>query len=159
MCLNVLTLFYSNGRGHELIKTLDWVEKVLVHRAYAGGTLYYVTAEAFLFFLARLIQRAPPVRQRLGRVFAVRVVERFGTEGDALALAMRIITAASIGFVDRPDFERLMSMQQVDGSWTRGWFYKLRSSGLLVCNDGVTTALAILAIESVSQLKSRRGAK
>ena len=135
------------------------MEKVLVNRAYAGGTLYYARAEPFLFFLARLMQSAPPLQQRLRHVFAACIVERFGAEGDSLALAMRIISAASIGFVDRPDFERLLSMQQADGSWTQGWFYKYGSSGLLIGNDGVTTALAIQAIKCVSQLRSRRGTK
>ena len=154
MCTNVLTLFYSNGRGHELDTTLDWVEKVLVHRAYASGTLYYVTAEAFLFFLARLMQHAPALRQRLGRVLTDHVVERFGKEGDALTLAMRIIAAASVGIVDRLDFEQLLSMQQVDGSWNEGWFYKFGSTGLRIGNDGVTTAMAIRALNAVSRLRS-----
>jgi HAD superfamily hydrolase (TIGR01509 family) len=48
VCVNVLTFFHSNGRGHELEETFDWVESVLEHRAYLDGTRYYETAEAFL---------------------------------------------------------------------------------------------------------------
>jgi hypothetical protein len=47
-----------------------------------------------------------------------------------------------------------LSMQQVDGSWTQGWIYKFGSNGLLVGNDGATTAMAIRAITAVLQLQS-----
>jgi hypothetical protein len=61
-CVNILSLFYENGRGHELHETLDWVAKVLENRAYTGGTYYYVF---FLFFLSRLLKISLEVRQRL----------------------------------------------------------------------------------------------
>lgn len=48
VCVNILTLFYSNGRGHELDDTLDWVYSVLENRAYLEGTRYYEGAETFL---------------------------------------------------------------------------------------------------------------
>ncbi|OBZ70946.1 Alpha-D-glucose-1-phosphate phosphatase YihX [Grifola frondosa] len=41
VCVNVLSLFYSHGRGSELPNTLDWVHEVLFHRAYIGGSRYY----------------------------------------------------------------------------------------------------------------------
>jgi len=53
--LNILTLFYSRGRRHELASMLDWALSVLAHRAYLDGTRYYETAEAFLFFATRLL--------------------------------------------------------------------------------------------------------
>lgn len=48
VCINALTFFSANGRGHELQESFDWVEAVLTHRAYVDGTRYYETAEAFL---------------------------------------------------------------------------------------------------------------
>ena len=57
VCVNVLNLFYKNGRGHELPGTLNWVEEVLKNRAYISGTYYYVSADQFLFFLSRRIGR------------------------------------------------------------------------------------------------------
>lgn len=48
VCVNVLTLFYTYGRGDELRETFQWVESVLKHRAYLDGTRYYEPAEAFL---------------------------------------------------------------------------------------------------------------
>jgi hypothetical protein len=148
VCVNVLTLFYRNGRGHELASTLDWVYYCLLHRAYIDGTLYYATAEAFLFFLSRLMDSSAEVRQRFGAIFKERVAERFGVDGDALALSMRLLAGHSVGLVSPFDWNRLSSMQQQDGAWTDGWFYKYGASGLLIKNNGFTTALAIKAIET-----------
>lgn len=153
VCVNVLTLFYQNERGHELGSTLDWVEKILYHRAYTSGTLYYFCSEQFFFFLSRLLRVSAEVRKRLGPLFKERLLERFGHEGDSLALAMRIISAATVEMIDQPDLEKLLSLQNENGSWTNGWFYKYGASGLLIGNDGVTTALAIQAIEETEKLR------
>jgi hypothetical protein len=150
----VLTLFYKHGRGHELPGTLDWVEQVLINRAYISGTYYYVGADLFLFFLSRLLQNSPEVCQRLGRIFKDRMMERFGAEADSLSLAARIVAAMVVDLVDDRDLETLLSMQREDGSWGDGWFYKYPSSGVLIRNDGLTTALAIQAIQQVQQLRS-----
>ncbi|KAF8522003.1 hypothetical protein JB92DRAFT_2706727 [Gautieria morchelliformis] len=147
VCVNILTFFYRNGRGHELAATLDWVYHCLLHRAYTDGTLYYATAEAFLFFLSRLMESCEKVRERFKPVFTGRVTERFGIDGDALALSMRLLAGNSVGLVNRSDLGRLLAMQQDDGSWTNGWFYKYASSGMLIKNDGLTTSMAIRAIE------------
>ncbi|KAI0937990.1 hypothetical protein AcV7_003308 [Taiwanofungus camphoratus] len=153
VCVNVLTLFYRYGRGHQLQKTLDWVEQVLINRACASGTFYYATEEQFLFFLSRLIQSSPDVRQRLEGVFKRRVVERFGADGDALAMAMRIHTAASVGLVDHVDLDKLFALQQNDGSWRDSAFYRFPSARQLASNDGLTTAIAIQAIQAAERLR------
>ena len=154
VCINVLTLFYEHGRGYELPGTLDWVEQVLMNRAYIAGTYYYTSAHLFLFFLSRLLQNSPEVRQRLGGVFRDRVMERFGAEADSLSLAARIISATVVDLVDDRDLETLLCMQREDGSWGDSWFYRYGTSGILVRNDGVTTALALQAIQRVRRLRS-----
>ena len=152
--MNVLYLFYENGRGHELVKTLDWVEQVLINRAYIAGTCYYVSADQFLFFLSRLLHNAPEVRQRLGSIFKERIIERFGVEADPLSLAARILAATTLDIVvDDRDLHTLLSMQSENGSWKNGWFYRYGLSGIKIRNDGVTTALAIRAIQEAKQLR------
>ena len=148
----MLNLFFQNGRGHELPKTLDWVEQVLTNRAYIAGTYYYTTADQFLYFISRLIHSSSELRLRLGPILKERVVERFGAEVDPLSLASRIIAACTVGIVDHRDLDTLLSMQSEDGSWKNGWFYKFGGSGILIRNDGVTTALAIRAIQEADQL-------
>ena len=154
VCINVLTLFYKHGRGHELSGTLDWVEQVLMNRAYISGTCYYVSADHFLFFLSRLLRYSPEVRQRLGQIFEDRVIERFGAEADSLSLAARIIAATVVDLVDDRDLGTLLTMQREDGSWGDGWLCKYGSSGVLIRNDGATTAFAIQAIQQVRRLRS-----
>jgi len=156
VCINVLTLFYENGRGHELPGTLDWVEQVLINRAYISGTYYYVSADHFLFFLSRLLQNSAEVHQRLAPVFKDRVMDRFGAEGDSLSLGARIIAATVVGLVDDRDLKTLLSMQREDGSWGDSWFYQYGLSRIRVRNDGVTTALAIQAIQQVQLLHKMR---
>ncbi|TFY79237.1 hypothetical protein EWM64_g4776 [Hericium alpestre] len=147
VCVNVLTLFHAYGRGDQLKDTFNWVEDVLVHRAYLNGTRYYEPAEAFLFFLSRLLSVSSVARMRLRKAYAQRCRERIGMKGDALALAMRIICCTLEGIDASLDLLTLREMQQVDGGWADGWFYKYGSTGILIANRGLTTALAIRAIE------------
>jgi len=144
VCVNVLTLFYENGRVHELSRTLDWVESVLVNRAYISGTYYYVSADQFLFFLSRFLRAGPEVlnRPRLAPTFKQRVLEQIGVEADPLSLAARISAAAAVEIVDQRDLETLLSRQCDDGSWDSGWFYQYGASGILICNDGVMTPIS-----------------
>ncbi|KAF9464282.1 HAD-like domain-containing protein [Collybia nuda] len=149
VCVNVLTLFYENDRGHELSGTLDWIEQVLINRAYISGTYYYASADLFLYFVSRLLQTSPEVRRRLRFIFEERIMERFGAEADALSLAARIIAGTIVDLWDKRDLETLLSLQDADGAWRNGWFYKYGASGILIKNDGVTTAMAIRAIQQV----------
>lgn len=155
VCVNVLTFFYSNGRGDELRETFNWVYQVLKNRAYTNGTYYYYGPDTFLYFLSRLLSVSVYARRRLGQLFAKRVAEHFGSEGDALALAMRIHAAAVVDVCDSRDYERLGKMQEADGSWPLGWVYKYGATGMLIGNTGLTTALAVSAIRSYKALKLR----
>lgn len=150
VCVNVLTLFYTHGRGHELHRTLDWVHGVLVQRAYMDGTRYYTTPECFLFFIGRLFTscKDPELHKMLMPVFKERVQERIGAEGDALALGMRILAGAAAGVKNTIDRGSLLSMQCVDGGWETGWVYKLVVSKVRIGSRGLTTAIALAALSA-----------
>jgi len=151
--LNVLSLFYSRGRGHELASTLDWVLGVLAHRAYLDGTRYYETAECFLFFAARLLRTAAAadaaLQTRLAPLLRERVLERAGCPGDALALAMRVLAGAAVGLRMERDLAALLPLQCEDGGWEPSWVYRYGSSGLKLGNRGLTTAFALNAIAAL----------
>jgi len=150
VCVNALALFYANGRGEQLAETLDWVHGVLQYRAYEDGTRYYVSAEAFLFFVSRLLDVAPQLRPQMGRLLAERARERVGAHADALALAMRIIVCIKERVDPHGDVRTLLHMQETDGAWT-GWFYKIPSLRVSVANRGLTTALAVKALEMATR--------
>jgi hypothetical protein len=153
VCLNVLTLFYSMGRGHELANTLEWVLGVLEHRAYLDGTRYYETAECFLFFSMRLLRQMrshhPRLHARLASLLRERVLERSGCAGDALALAMRVLVGAAVGLRMERDLAALLPLQCEDGGWGPSWIYKYGSSGIKIGNRGLSTALALNAIAAL----------
>ncbi|KAG8217264.1 HAD-like protein [Butyriboletus roseoflavus] len=155
VCVNVLTFFYSNGRGGELPETFDWVCEVLKNRAYMDGTTYYCGADTFLYFLSRLLSVSIYARQQIGQLFTKRIAEHFGGEGDALALAMRIHAAAVVDLCDSRDYERLRRMQEADGSWPLAWMLKYGASGVVLGNKGLTTAFAVSAMRNYNELERR----
>lgn len=148
-----MSLFYTYGRGPELQKTLQWVKEVLLNRAYLDGTRYYETAECFLFFVSRLLATSgdQDLHATLKPLLKERVQERIGTEGDSLALAMRILVCDFLGIRDETDLRALRPLQCEDGGWEIGWMYKYGSSGIRIGNRGLTTAFAIKAIEAIAQ--------
>jgi hypothetical protein len=65
---------------------------------------------------------------------------------------MRVLACASVGIRDEMDLRTLLNLQQEDGGWGAGWMYKFSSSGIAIGNRGLTTALAINAIEALDHL-------
>lgn len=124
---------------------------MLLNRAYLDGTRYYATAECFLYFVGRLLQRSgdADLHVLLKPLLKERIRERIGVQGDALALAMRILVCDYVGIRDEVDLRTLLPLQCEDGGWEIGWMYKYGSSGICIGNRGLTTALAIKAIECI----------
>ncbi|KAM5539703.1 hypothetical protein V8D89_006516 [Ganoderma adspersum] len=150
ICATILAFFCANDRGHELPETTEFVYNILYHRAYEHGTTYYLGGDVFLFFLSRLLRlskSSSALRCRFSSLFAERVRERFGLSGDALALAMRVLAAISVGICDVQDYQRLLSLQEDDGSWALGWMYIYGLSGIRIGNKALTTAMALAAIQ------------
>jgi hypothetical protein len=157
VCVNALSLFYTHGRGHELHRTLQWVHEVLLNRAYLDGTRYYESAECFLYFVSRLLASSddPDLHAMLKSLLSDRVQERIGAEGDALALAMRILVCDFVGIRNEIDLRVLLPLQCEDGGWEIGYMYKYGSTGIRIGNRGLTTGLAVKAVESMWQPTQR----
>ena len=122
VCVNVLNLFYSYGRGEELVPTQNWIFDVLKHKAYLEGTRYYKSPDAFLYFLTRLVLTADggDFASYIRSLLEERIRERMGTPGDVLSLAMRVIACARVGITDTVDLQMLLHLQHEDGSWGPG---------------------------------------
>lgn len=152
VCVNVLSLFYQQGRGHQLGRTLQWVHEVLLHRAYLDGTLYYESPDFFLFSLGRLLgcTQDTELHQWLKPLLKKRLQERIGRTGNGLSLAMRVLTCNAFALTDQVDLDTLLSLQCEDGGWGLDWMYRYPSSGVKLGNRGVTTAFAISAIEAAT---------
>ncbi len=151
VALNVLRLFYSRGRGHELSRTLEWVLGVLKYRAYLEGTRYYETAECFLFFASQLLRSSTDARlhAQLAPLLRERILERAGAAGDALALSMRVLAGMVVGVRLEHELALLLPLQCEDGGWGPDWVYKYSWTGVKIGNRGLTTAFALNAIAAL----------
>ncbi|KAH9041148.1 HAD-like domain-containing protein [Lactarius hengduanensis] len=151
VALNVLRLFHSRGRGHQLSRTLEWVLGVLKHRAYLEGTRYYETAECFLFFASQLLRVSTDARlhAQLAPLLRERILERAGAAGDALALSMRVLAGVAVGVRLEREVALLLPLQCEDGGWGPDWIYKYGFSGVKIGNRGLTTAFALNAITAL----------
>ncbi|KAI1819273.1 HAD-like protein [Xylaria intraflava] len=147
---NVLACFYSYNRGHELERTLQVVRSMLANRSYLQGTRYYPSPDCCLGFIGRLAQSSGDARlhDTLDSLLRSRLRERVGLGGSALDLAMRIITCSQMGIPCGEDRRTLLDLQCEDGAWEGGWLYRYGSSGILIQNRGVTTAMAVAALSS-----------
>lgn len=150
MCVNVLLLFYTYDRGHELAPTLEWIRQVVIKRAYLHGTPFYPHPEHFLFFLGRLLQSVSHlggVFEELRQLLRERLKERLGQPADPIALSMRLISCNAMSLRDPRGLKHLMAMQCADGGWEPGSMYTYASKDISIGNRGVSTAFAIRAIE------------
>ncbi|KAF9462712.1 Haloacid dehalogenase-like hydrolase-domain-containing protein [Collybia nuda] len=151
ICVDILALFYAYGRGDEAAPTLYWIRDILQYKAYLEGTRYFNTPECFLWLVSRLLSYSDDavLHATLKPLLKERVQEHIGVTGDALALAMRILVCDAVGICNETDLSQLLPLQCVDGGWEVGWIYHFPTAGVSIGNRGLTTALAIKAIEAV----------
>lgn len=106
--------------------------------------------EAFLYFFHRMLQHMhhqPQLRGELQTLLRERLCERIGVSVDPISLSMRLICLDEVGIRDTVGLQTLRSMQAEDGGWELGTMYQYASKKLRIGNRGVSTALAIRAIE------------
>ena len=92
----------------------------------------------------------PEFHDTLVPLLKERVQERMGAEGDALQLAMRLLTCQIFGLRNDVDRKALLDSQLDDGGWDTCWLCRYGSTGMRLGNRGVTTALAVKAFETWS---------
>ena len=83
----------------------------------------------------------------VGSLLKERIQERVGQSGNALEIAMRILVCKWLSLDCGGDCHTLLNMQCEDGGWDAGWMYRYGSTGVKIGNRGVTTAIAIRALE------------
>ena len=157
-----MRLFYAYGRGSDpgLKATKEWIWEVLFHRAYANGTRYYHQPDVYLYFFARLLAENPGSDLHRGgagrRLLAMRLSERVHTAADPMGLAMRVLACqlTGLGSQVKGDLEQLLVVQEADGSFGVGWLCQYGKTGIKLGHRGLTTALAIKAVEAMRELPS-----
>ncbi|KAK6837906.1 hypothetical protein PG987_006187 [Apiospora arundinis] len=128
VCVNVVRLFYTYGRGMDpsLAATKQWIQDVLLHRAYENGTRYYHQPD--------------------------RLRERINLTDDPIALGMRVLACHYMGIRNETDLKHLLSKQQADGTFGIGWLCQYGKTGIKLGHQGLTTAVAVKAIEALNGL-------
>lgn len=128
---------------------VDWLFNILSSRAYLLGTYYYLQPEYFLYSIVRILNSTTDgyLHFRFTGLLKQCVEERVGVEGDALALAMRIVVCNFVGLRNARDLQTLLSLQLEDGGWPLSWVYRVPSKKVKVGNRGLATAVAINAIQ------------
>jgi hypothetical protein len=117
-------------------------------RAYEHGTRYYHLGDYIIYYLSGLCaknQRAQELRP-MRQLLYERLEERMGCTKDVPSAALRLTASNNMGLSNPRDRKILLSSQQVDGKWS-GYVYRYGSSGVLFGSDGLTTALAVAALE------------
>lgn len=131
--------------------TRRYLEDMLRTRAYEHGARYYHLEDFLLFYISDLCaknQHAQELRI-LRQLLRQRLEERVGCTQDAPSAALRLIASNNMSLNNPRDRKILQSSQQVDGKWS-GYVYRYGSSGVLFGSDGLTTALAVTALEGVT---------
>jgi FMN phosphatase YigB (HAD superfamily) len=149
-CVNVLRLFYANGRGEQLHKTWNYVLDVFWNRAYIGGTPRYPHPEAFLYSLTRLVVRYPDNYElfRLTPNLKIRLREFVGFPTDALAFAMKAMALELLGLDSGVYTTALKEAQCEDGGWAAGTFCTYGEAHTRLGSRGVATAFAVKALST-----------
>lgn len=154
VCINVVRLYYTYGRGDDaaLQPTKDWIQDVLLFRGYLNGTRYYHSSDVYLYFFARLLVENPDsdVARNTAALLRERLKERMNSEADSMGLAMRVLACHYMGLRNELDLQRLLTMQQEDGSFEIGWLCQYGKTQMKLGNRGLTTALAVRAVEVVT---------
>jgi hypothetical protein len=112
---NILYFASQLNRASELSETKEWLKDTLETGAYLHGSRYYHSPDAFLFFLGRLIE-FPEMHDLIPNLTSS-LRDRSGIEANPLELAMRLSLASELKVEDGVDKDKLLLLQQQDGSW------------------------------------------
>jgi hypothetical protein len=142
--VNILYLFYVMGQEKRVEKTEAWIRNTLRSRVWESR--YYHSADAFPYFLSRLVAAFPDkflgCRQQLLKA----VHRRHSASMYPLDLAMRVAASKRLGVVPVGEEAHLAAQQQEDGGWPADAIYHWGRSRGYFGSRVISTALAIEAI-------------
>ncbi len=154
--VNALYLVYWAGREALAEPSIDLVHEFLTSGAFERGTRYYPSGDIFLYFLSRLLRDFERTHRRFLQPLHARLLERFGEPASTLDRAMRVSAADNVGLFDADDLAELVALQQPDGSWPPGAFFKYGRSVRYFGSEAVTTAFALRALVAGPKLRASR---
>lgn len=169
---NILTLFYSYERGHEVQESLNYLQEAMALDEYQESR-YYFLPEPLFFYTWRLLCVAsgsavgtinhdglPKELHTLRDHLTRRVSARIGTERDnALCPAVRLLICHSLGIPNDVDVQILLDLQEDDGSFGKAWYVRYGSCGIKICHRAFGVVLATVALRRFKQANVRAKSK
>ena len=144
---NALYLANLLGRGNELQKTEQWLMETLYSGAYQAGTRYYQSPDSFLYFMGRLA-KFPELFDKMKAKLAKQLQQRIDKTEYPLDLAMRTILADSLGIDNDSEKQKLLLLQQQDGSWPADALFHYGSQQGYFGSKALTTAFSIKGLRA-----------
>lgn len=125
-------------------------------RAYEHPARYYHLPDFLLYYISDLCAQNRDAKEldTLRAMLYDCLEERMASTADPPSAAFRLIAANNLHMDNKRDRNILLLSQQVDGKWT-GWIYRYGTSGILYGSDGLTTALALTALNGYQQVAER----
>jgi hypothetical protein len=161
---NILSLFYSFGRGHEVQESLSYLQKAMALEEYQESR-YYFLPEPLFYYTWRLLsiassstlgtidnQRLPKELHSLKDHLIRRVSACRGTiQDNALCPAVRLLICHSLGIENEVDVQVLLDLQEDDGSFGKAWYVRYGSNGIRISHRAFAVVVAIVALRRVKE--------
>ncbi|PVH99849.1 hypothetical protein DM02DRAFT_614745 [Periconia macrospinosa] len=148
VCTNICTFFYTYNRGDQIPLMLHYILAKLKNKE-ETRTQYYLSPEPFFYYCLRLLtcSNAPELAD-MREALRDRVQERIGKDMDnALRVAIRVLICQKLHIPNAEDLKALLALQQDDGGFGVGWFFRFGKSEIRIGHRGLTASLAMKAIK------------
>jgi hypothetical protein len=145
---NVLYFAHLLGRGAEFTATEDYIFKVLDSKEYLNGSRYYHSPDSFLYFVGRLIEKFPSLKERFEPALLDALQERIGKTEYPLDLAMRTALANILEIPNEEERQKLLQLQKQGGSWPIDSLFHYGAKSGYFGSEAITTAFSLKALES-----------
>lgn len=162
---NILALFYVYGRGHEVQRSLKYLEDAMALDEYQESR-YYFLPEPLFYYTWRFLcmasgssnlntideQHLPAELHTLRDHLIRRVKARIGAARDnALCPAVRILICQSLRISNSVDVEILLDLQQRDGSFGQAWYVRYGSAGIRISHRALACVTAVVALRRLER--------
>ncbi len=147
---NAVYLAHLLGRSSEVAPTEKWLLHHLDSGDYLNGSRYYHSPDSFLYFMNRLTQ-FPGLAKEMRNKLSTALQERIGKTEYPLDLAMRVSLAGALRVPDELEKQRLLGLQNKDGSWSADALFHYGSKQGYFGSKAITTAFFLKALKKRSK--------
>ncbi len=148
--VNILTFLNLIGKGKQAQKTEDWVLEQLETNEYSKGSRYYHSPDTFLYFLGRMVEQCPNMKDRFREPLKKAVQSRVGMTEASIEMAMRSTTLTRLG--EKPtELNKLLEMQKEDGGWDSNSIYHYGGKVGYFGSRAITTTFVVEAIDKAER--------